>query len=314
MSKQSKDKKRVSLGVGAPSACLVTSRSVWSTVKDNKCMKNEVLANKNTALSWFCSFKTFSHRRDGRTYAQVLSQSTKLPLALPSKHNLGTRIVAIRMNANARSAAPSKVGMSTPGNVFPAITKYKQNSSHNLSSTSSKHDSLLTLQNRFEDLQDTTDNSENCDLLNAREGGATTAQITTAHTNPKTWVTKSPKLLKNQANDLQLHENFVTNVPTDDQCDSTHTTQCNVHSRRDLEENMITPHVTVENYTPDAVSSVQTQFPSVDHCVKEEVVPLYIWDNKHNCKDYAACIRQNGDTFGYIPLSNLKLYQGPQIT
>ena len=77
---------------------------------------------------------------------------------------------------------------------------------------------------------------------------------------------------------------------------------------------MITPHVTVENYTPDAVSSVQTQFPSVDHCVKEEVAPLYIWDNKHNCKDYAACIRQNGDTFGYIPLSNLKLYQGPQIT
>ena len=163
-------------------------------------------------------------------------------------------------------------------------------------------------------MPDITDNSVHCDLLNAREGGATTAQTTTAHTNPKTRVTKSPKLLKNQANDLQLHEDLVTNVPTDDLCDSTHIIQCNAHSCRDLKENMITPHVTVESDTPDAVSSVQTHLPIVDHCVKEEVVPLYIWDNKHNCKDYVACIRQNGDTFGYIPLSNLKLYQGPQIT
>ena len=109
MSKQSKDKKRVSLGMGAPSTCLVTSRFVWSTVKDNKCMKNEVLANKSTALSWFCSFKTFSHRRDGRTYAQVLSQSTKLPVALPSKHNLGTHIVAIRMQMHAVLPLPRLV-------------------------------------------------------------------------------------------------------------------------------------------------------------------------------------------------------------
>ena len=48
--------------------------------------------------------------------------------------------------------------------------------------------------------------------------------------------------------------------------------------------------------------------------IEEEVVPLYIWANKHKCKDYVACIQQNGDTFGYIPLSNLKLYKGPQIT
>ena len=116
-------------------------------------------------------------------------------------------------------------------------------------------------------------------------------QTTTAHTNPKTLrVKKSPKLLKNQANDLQLHEEVVTNVLTDSQCDSTHTIECNAHSRRNLEKDMITCHVTVEHHTPDAVSSIQTHLPIVDDCVKEEVVPLYIWDNKHNCKDYVACI------------------------
>ena len=304
MSKQSKDKKLVSLGVSAPSACLVTSRSVWSTVKDNKCMQNEISANKNTALSWFRSFKTFNHRRDSRTYAQVLSESTKLPLTLPSKHKLGTRIVAIRKNENACSAAPSKVGMSTSDNFFPGITNCKQEFLNNVSSNSSKHDSMLTLQNSFEVLQDIADNSVHCDLLDARECGAATAQTTIAHTNRKTQVQKSPKLLKNQANDLQIHEEVVTNVLSDSQCNSTHTIELNDHSSGNLDNDMRTGNVTVETHTPDAVSSVQMHLSIVDDCVKKEVVPLYIWANKHNCKDYVACIQQNGDTFGYIPLSN----------
>ena len=94
--------------------------------------------------------------------------------------------------------------MSTPGNVFPGITNCKQKSLDNVSSSSSKHDSLLTLQNRFEVLQDIADHSVHSVLLNARECRATTAQTTIAHTNPKTRVQKSPKLLKNQANDLKF--------------------------------------------------------------------------------------------------------------
>ena len=60
-------------------------------------------------------------------------------------------------------------------------------------------------------------------------------------------------------------------------------------------------------------SSVQTQHSAVDGFTREEVVPLYIWNNKNSSKDYKACIQQNGDQFGCIPLNDLKIYQGPAV-
>ena len=42
-------------------------------------------------------------------------------------------------------------------------------------------------------------------------------------------------------------------------------------------------------------------------------IPLYVWKNKHLSKHHVACIAQNGGDFGYIPLNDLKLYNGPDI-
>ena len=129
---------------------------------------------------------------------------------------------------------------------------------------------------------------------------------TNNHCTYKSKDKKSPKPLKVQAKDLQIHQEVVTSVPSDSKCNSTPTTDSNDHSSGSLHNDMSTDNVTVEHRIPDAVSSVQTHLRIVDDCVKEEVVPLYIWANKHNCKDYVACTQQNGDTFAYIPLSNLK--------
>ena len=167
--------------------------------------------------------------------------------------------------------------MSTSGNVFPGIRNCKQDFLNKVPSSSSKHNSLLTLQNRFEVLQEIADNSVHCDLIDTRECGAPTAQTTIAHTNRKTRVQKSPKLLKNQAKDLQIHEEVVTSVPSDSQCNSTPTTDFNDHSSGNLDNDMRTGNVTVEHHTPDAVSSVQMHLGIVADCVKEEVVPLYIY-------------------------------------
>ena len=45
-----------------------------------------------------------------------------------------------------------------------------------------------------------------------------------------------------------------------------------------------------------------------------QVVPLYIWADGNSSKYYKACIQLNGDQFGYIPLNDLKLYHGPEVT
>ena len=140
-------------------------------------------------------FQTFNHRRDGRTYAQFLSDNSKPQITFPSQNNLNTRIVVIRKNANARLVIPFKVGMSTPSNVLPGIKDCKS-FSKNASTKSSKQDTLLTLQNRFEVLQQISDNSmhfiplEHCTKV--------------AHTNRKTQVQEIPKMTKNQINVTQI--------------------------------------------------------------------------------------------------------------
>ena len=48
--------------------------------------------------------------------------------------------------------------------------------------------------------------------------------------------------------------------------------------------------------------------------VHPEKIPLFVWQNKSFSKDHAACISQNGGDFGYIPLQDLTIYNGPQIS
>ena len=91
-----KAKKLVGLGVGSTLACYVSSRRVWSTIKNSKYTKKELLADKHTALSCFRSFKPFDHRHDGRTYAKVLSAHSKPQTPpYPLNDNQSTSILAI---------------------------------------------------------------------------------------------------------------------------------------------------------------------------------------------------------------------------
>ena len=43
----------------------------------------------------------------------------------------------------------------------------------------------------------------------------------------------------------------------------------------------------------------------------KEKNPSYVWNDKDN-SDPEACTIQNGDAFGYIPLNNVEIYDGPE--
>ena len=75
-----------------------------------------------------------------------------------------------------------------------------------------------------------------------------------------------------------------------------------------------THYFSVECEGLDHISAAQSQPLGVDGFAREEVVPLYIWNHKNASKDYKACIQQTGDQFGCIPLNDLKIYQGPEVT
>ena len=53
--------------------------------------------------------------------------------------------------------------------------------------------------------------------------------------------------------------------------------------------------------------------PTPSSYVREEKIPLYVWNQKGSCKDYKACIAQSNDNFGYVLLTDLKIYTGPPV-
>ena len=75
----------------------------------------------------------------------------------------------------------------------------------------------------------------------------------------------------------------------------------------------VTDNKPFEYDTSDLDKSLQMQEVTVGDFSREEVIPLYIWANKNSSKDYTTCINQNGDKFGYIPLTDLKLYYGSEV-
>ena len=48
--------------------------------------------------------------------------------------------------------------------------------------------------------------------------------------------------------------------------------------------------------------------------VREEKVPLYVWKQKECCKDYRGCLSHSEEAFGYVPLTDLKVYTGPPVS
>ena len=72
-------------------------------------------------------------------------------------------------------------------------------------------------------------------------------------------------------------------------------------------------NIPVECDTSDLDTALQTQYATVGDCNREEVIPLYIWADRNSSKDYTACIQQNGNQLRYIPLTDLKLYHGPEV-
>ena len=64
------------------------------------------------------------------------------------------------------------------------------------------------------------------------------------------------------------------------------------------------------------LQKTQTHVAKDMNCHSDETlqqIPLYVWKNKHLSKDHMACLAQNGGDFGYIPLNDLKVYEGPDI-
>ena len=86
------------------------------------------------------------------------------------------------------------------------------------------------------------------------------------------------------------------------------------HNRQVVDDMIIVLYMPVEWDISDLNASVQLQDTDENTFSREQTVPLYIWADRNTSKDYKACIQQNGHQVGLIPLNDLKLYHGPEVT
>ena len=60
-----------------------------------------------------------------------------------------------------------------------------------------------------------------------------------------------------------------------------------------------------DSLEPHALVQKDTVFQSM-----ETSIPQHVLENKHNCVDYLACLQDNKEGYGFIPVSPLQLYTG----
>ena len=141
-------------------------RVVWNTNKKVKESFGQVGASKATYMSWFGTAKAFANVQNGRTYAQVASQTPKCTCGtFTNRDNVkGTRIVTVpQRNANAALVTSSKVSIepksSRPvGRSSPVALKHKPCAKNVIQPSKASFD--IPVKNSFQILQNLTDNTD----------------------------------------------------------------------------------------------------------------------------------------------------------
>ena len=288
---------------------------IWNTKHDAKSTLLAYNTNIQTAFHWFKSSKAFNNTRNHRTYAQVVKTSDFDHRGnISAKHGTsGPRIVTVNNEkVKPKIVTPSKVSINAKG-----CTSLKKSSSQiweksSRDSPNAQHQGFLA--NRFNILMDLHDDSSS-DRYTDTEGSEGEVQP---------FIDTIVPLYTQNAHSRAIHG---------DQKSSNATPQHEHGSKNtdSLPYDIKANHVTVDTLLDgpslhtNHTKQVATTFveKTQKHVSRDEEphssahlqqIPLYVWQNKHLSKDHMACIAQNGGDFGYIPLNDLKIYNGPDIS
>ena len=271
-------------------------------------------ASKQTAFHWFHSSKAFNNTRDHRTYAQVAKlSSADHALKIASNHsNSDPRIVTVNNEkAKPKIVAPSKVSVNAKGCTSPTKPSYSKTWVQTSGVSSIPHQKGF-LTNRFHILANLSDDSSSNRYDNTGGSGGdvqpfrnnqrklNNASVHTRSTESSYQATNAKASCAN----VQDHRDIgITSLDLTNENNNPSDTQSIVTvSNNSANSQMVT------TFLEKTQKHVATDLPET-----LQKIPLYVWKNKNRSKDHIACLAQNGGDFGYIPLNDLKIYQGPHI-
>ena len=72
-----------------------------------------------------------------------------------------------------------------------------------------------------------------------------------------------------------------------------------------------TEHSKASNYVQQSCHETIQDLNSSGELTKS--IPDHVLKDRHKYNDYRACIQQNGESFGFVPLTSLQLYNGDSV-
>ena len=289
-------------------------RVVWNTNKKVKGSFGQFGASKATYMSWFGTAKAFANVQNGRTYTQVASQTPKCTCGtFTNRDNVkGTRIVTVpQRNANAALVTSSKVSIepksSRPvGRSSPVALKYRVCAKNVIQPSKASFD--IPVKNTFQILQHLMDNTGE-----SHENAPTGLdEVVTASAG--TTLQRSYKEIPNGFHkQVYDHKLEVLASPSNSHNNIGYTLEKDTNSSQLA---TLGDGGTGFKPAPESGQAYDLSFSDSNALpyVREEKIPLYIWNHRNTSKDHKACLMQNNGIFGYVPLTDLKIYTGPPVT
>ena len=179
-------------------------------------------------------------------------------------------------------------------------------------------DNFISLANRFEVLQQLPENGTHFYSSDAR-GVKTQTKLALINGRTQVQISKKNTVKRSDTEKIDIVGSYINTSNSYPDHQTRDKSQAMLYTNITAPNSPVLEHLhhihdlPVECDNLDLSPAVQTQCPPVDGFTREEVVPLYIWNNKNASKDYKACVQQNGNQFGYITLNDLKTYQGPEV-
>ena len=310
--------------MGPRTLCYFKTRMVWNTKNAKNLISSELYAHKQTAFQWFHSSKAFNNTRDHRTYAQVAKNSNcnSKPNMVHNHVDSDPRIVTVSNNkVKPKIVTPSKVSVNAKGCTSPNRPSYAKTRVQTIEVGSHAHPQGF-LTNRFQiltDLDDSLSNPYNDTGDSEGELQPFNYKTTEAHhAGVQAFSEKaSDKPMNGKSSRVHVASqniNFSTSPCHANESTDTFNESTNIS---DISRVIQEPS-TNQNHTLATNSLQKTQKHVAKHidCHSDKTlqqIPLYVWQNKYLSRDHMACLAQNGGDFGYIPLNDLKIYEGPDI-
>ena len=304
--------------MGPHTLCQFKTRKVWNTKNVKNFILSELHTDKQTAFQWFHSSKAFNNTRDHRTYAQV-AKTLDWNLKRNVVYNHVTsdpRIVTVNNDkVKPKIVTPSKVSVNAKGCTSsnrPLHAKTRVQTTE--VSSDAHHQGFLT--NRFQiftDLRDDSSSNRYSDIGDS-EG----------ESQPFNDESSKECTACENAFDVQVPHKSINGKPgrfhVVDHDKNFSVLSHHVRQTTDIPDILKVTQQAHDNQNQTLATNflqkTQTHVAKNMNCHSDETlqkIPLYVWENKHLSKDHMACLAQNGGDFEYIPLNDLKVYEGPDI-